>query len=170
MDDFCCWPPCYLGPSSLVVHRWHVPTGNMELKRVNVVCMRRRGWSCELWITAVLERYPPEVSQLAPEKWPGPNRKVIFQPPFFTGYVKLQESRMKVCLCQQMESFCSLMDLVILFGCFLGGEGWVWESNVYFFPKMWIRLWYRFLPQSYHQSLLGDHGVGEAGWRQRSQK
>ena len=36
--------------------------------------------------------YPPEVEQLAPEKLPGPNRRVVFQPPFFRGYVKLRGS------------------------------------------------------------------------------
>ena len=28
---------------------------------------------------------------IAPEKLPGPERKVVFQPSFFRGYVKLQE-------------------------------------------------------------------------------
>ncbi len=31
------------------------------------------------------EMYPPEVSQLAPEKLPSQKRKVIFQPSFFRG-------------------------------------------------------------------------------------
>ena len=32
-----------------------------------------------------INTYPSEVKQLAPEKLPKPNRKVVFQPPFFRG-------------------------------------------------------------------------------------
>ena len=35
--------------------------------------------------------------QGAPEKLPGPNRKVVFQPPFFMGYVKLGGRIYSVC-------------------------------------------------------------------------
>ena len=46
-------------------------------------------------VSGILEGYPPEVSQFAPEKLPKPNRKVriVFQPPFFRGYVKLPEGK-----------------------------------------------------------------------------
>ena len=32
---------------------------------------------------------PPSKFNINPEKFPGPNRKVVFQPPFFKGYLKL---------------------------------------------------------------------------------
>ncbi len=40
--------------------------------------------------SVIKTNYPPEVLQLAPEKLPKPKRKVISQPSFFRGYVKLR--------------------------------------------------------------------------------
>ena len=40
--------------------------------------------------SVIKTNYPPEVLQLAPEELPKPKRKVISQPSFFRGYVKLR--------------------------------------------------------------------------------
>ncbi len=56
-------------------------------------------------------QYPPKFN-IAPEKLPGPNRKVVFQPPFFRGYVKLWGSiflyYLRGCICHLANYFFEL--------------------------------------------------------------
>ncbi len=51
------------------------------------------GWFVrEAWDRMKHDQPPatPEKFNIAPEKLPGPKRRVVFQPLFFRGYVKLQ--------------------------------------------------------------------------------
>ena len=42
-------------------------------------------WQVSIWRRLLYINHPPEVEHFAPEKLPNPNRKVVFQLPFFRG-------------------------------------------------------------------------------------
>ncbi len=57
-------------------------------------------------------------SNIAPEKLPKPNRKVVFQPPFFRGYVKLRR-------CKSIRKPLQFVQAKISTEGFSGQIGWV---------------------------------------------